>query len=93
MNSYNYTNLMTELENKRTKLIQNMLLPSVEDKKILLKEVNKLNGLLKCLSEYKMDYMDEQPLKEMKEVKEPKVKKVKKELEKISGYGIRSMIN
>ena len=88
INLHNLTTLMKDLESRRSSIASTLSVPSTEDKKMLQKEVVKINSILNNLVDYKLNFMDEQP------VKEPKVSKAKKNDKKeIPSYGIVNMIN
>lgn len=88
INLHNLTTLMKDLESRRSSIASTLSVPSTEDKKMLQKEVVKINSILNNLVDYKLNFMDEQP------VKEPKVVKGKKNDKKeIPSYGIVNMIN
>lgn len=90
-NSYNYLNVMKELEVRRTNLTSQLNTPSPTNKKTM-KEITKINSILTYMADYKMTYLDEQPEKEVKETKEPKeVKKSNKK--ETTSYGIMGMMN
>jgi DNA-binding IscR family transcriptional regulator len=92
---FNYTNLMRELEIKRTYLTDEMNRHSTDnkEKKKFQKEVVKINALLNNMVDYKINYVDEQSIQEVVEKKPKSFKQSKqpKELEK--SYGISGMIN
>jgi hypothetical protein len=105
INIFNYTNLMKELEIRRTNLTNEMNKQPIDNQrnfkkemlriKKLQKEVVKINVLLNNMVDYKINHIDEQPIIE-EEVVEKKPKSFKqskkpKELEK--SYGISGMIN
>ena len=85
INVYNYSNLMRELETRRTNVITQMNNPSSENKKPLQKEIVKLNSILNNMADYKINFMDEQPIVEPKKPN----KNTKKETQ---SYGISSML-
>lgn len=74
-----------ELEGRRTYLSSQIDQSHVDNKKVLQKEIVKINSIVSNLTDYKICYIDQQP------EKEPRQKK-KKEKEEVS-YGIMQMIN
>lgn len=88
INLYNLTALMKDLETRRSTIASTLSAPSAEDKKMLQKEVVKINSILNNLVDYKLNFLDEQPVKEVK------VEKGKNRNKKeIPSYGIVDMIN
>lgn len=90
INTFTYSTLMKELELRRSNLTNQMSIPSTEDRKPMQKEIVKINSILTYMVDYKLNYLDEQPVKEPKEPKSSKNNKNKKE--NVS-YGINGMIN
>lgn len=89
INMHNFTTLMKDLETRRSSITSILSNPSTEDKKLLQKEVVKINSILNNLVDYKLNFIDEQPEKPTKVEKQPKTNK--KLIQK--SYGIDDMIN
>ena len=90
INTFIFSNLMQELETRRKDATNEINLHSaLDDKKRLQKEVSKLNSILNSMTDYKINYIDEQPVKDVSDKKSKK----KETSATNQSYGINSMIS